>query len=256
MKRIGVFLFLFTCLLLSQPQKRSIIGIDENLGGQIPLGLRFTNEKGEKIALRQVINKPTILMFVYFECPGLCTPLMSEVASEVSSIGLKPGVDYKIVSVSFDPTETSDLAAGKKKNYVTAVKIPFPEDAWSFLVGDSASVATLTDVAGFRYKKENDEFIHGGALIMVSPTGKITRYLLGTDFLPFDIKMGLIEASAGKTSPTIAKMLKFCFKYDPEGRKYTLNVTRIAGSLIIFGACIFMLFVIRGKRKKVSENKV
>lgn len=212
MKRIFfliAYFLLITAVGNNAQSKKSAVGIDENLGGQIPLELQFTDDSGKQIKLGDIVNKPTIFMFVFFECKGLCTPLMGEVASQVDKLDLKPGTDYQIVSVSFAPEDNAELAAGKKVNYLNTIKREFPDSAWRFLTGDSASIAKLTDVVGFRYKKEGDQYIHAGALILVSPKGKITRYLLGTEFLPFDIKMAVIEASEGKATPTIAKVLNF-----------------------------------------------
>jgi protein SCO1/2 len=249
----GLFCF-FVALTVPDvhAQAKSMVGIDENLGGYLPMQSKVVDETGKTVLLKDIINKPTILMFVYFECPGLCTPLMSEIAAKVSKLDLEPGKDYQVVSLSFDPTETAPLAAGKKKNYLHAIGRPFPEDAWRFLTADSAVIKAITDSAGFRYKKEGDAYIHAGAIIMISPDGKITRYLLGTEFLPFDMKMGLIEAAEGRPTPTIAKVLQFCFKYDAQGRKYALNVTRVFGTIIILGAIAFVL-VLTLKKKKTND---
>ncbi len=255
------YLLLYTLLFISaglnaqanQPVK-SIVGIDEQLGEFIPGDLKFTDDRGSVLSTKEIFSKPTILMFVYFECPGLCTPLMSEVAEKVAKLELEPGKDYQIVSVSFDPNDSTALAARKKANYISTIKREFPESAWKFMTGDSNAIAQLTDAVGFRYKKEDDQYIHAGALIMVSGNGKITRYLLGTEFLPFDMKMALIEAAEGRATPTIAKVLKFCFKYDAAGKKYALNVTRIFGTFILLGAGMFLL-VLTMKKKKKPEIK-
>lgn len=256
MQRFFILMLLSSAILFGGEQvTKSIVGIDEQLGKTIPLGLQFTDEHGKKVELGSLIDKPTIFMFVYFECPGICTPLMSEVADEISKIGLKPGQDYRIIAVSFDHQETPELALKKKANYQNIASIEVPDNGWYFLTGDSNSIASLTDAVGYRFKKEGDEFIHAGGLVFVSPEGKITRYLLGTDFLPFDMKMAIMEASTGKVSPTIAKVLKFCFKYDPNGRTYVLNVTRIAGTIIIVLALGFVGFLVYAKRKNEVINK-
>ncbi len=248
-----LIVFAFSISAQNSGAKKSAVGIDENLGGYLPLETKFTNDNGELVTLKQVITKPTILLFVYFECPGLCTPLMNEVASQVSKIDLEPGIDYNIVAISMDHAENYNLAAKKKKNYIAQIKRAFPENAWTFLTGDSISIASTADSVGFRFKKEEDQFIHAGALIMISPEGKITRYLLGTEFLPFDIKMALIEAAEGKATPTIAKVLQFCFKYDAEGKKYVLQTTRIFGVITLLGAGIFV-FLITRKNKKIKKR--
>lgn len=227
------------------------VGIDEKLGSKLPLNTVLITDKGEHIKLGTIINKPTILLFVYYECPGLCTPLMSEVAAKINELDLIAGKDYQVVSVSIDHEEHYTLASKKKANYLNLIKKPMTDSSWYFLTGDSIAVNTLADAAGFKFIKEEDEFIHAGSLIMVSPSGVITRYLLGTSFLPFDIKMGILEASEGKITPTVAKMLKFCFSYDREAKTYVLNVTRIAGTGIIFLAVIFVIIIsIKTKKRK------
>lgn len=235
--------------------KKIEIGIDENLGSQIPLDLNFIDEDGKIVFLKNIVDKPTIFLFVYYECPGICTPLMSEVASIVNSINLAPGKDFQIVSLSFDFNEDYKLAARKKSNYLNIIKGEFPKYAWRFLTGDSTNIYSLTNSVGFMFKKEKDEFIHSGALIFVSPNGKITRYIPGTQFLPFDVKMAVLEASEGKVTPTIAKILKFCYKYDPEGKKYALNITRISGTGIIFFAIVFVIFfLVKPKKNKLQKE--
>ena len=227
------------------------VGIDEKLGATLPLNSKLVNEKGEYVAVEKLINKPTILMFVYYECPGICSPLMSEVAAKVNQIDLVPGKDYQIVCISIDHEEDYELASKKKTNYLNLIKKPFPDSAWHFLTGDSITVNKLADAAGFRFYRDGDEFVHAGTLIMVSPTGVITRYLLGTTFLPFDVKMGILEASEGKITPTVAKMLKFCFSYDREGRTYVLNITRIFGAGIILFAVVFVIIIsVKSKKRK------
>lgn len=248
---------LFVQAEASNEKKKIEVGIEENLGAYLPLDAKLTGEDGKPVVLKDIINKPTILLFVYFECTGLCSPLLSEVAAQVDNLDLVPGVDYNIVCVSFDPEDNAELAAAKKFNYLGTTKKKIDPAAWRFLTGDSATVKKLTDAAGFFYKKEGDEFIHAGTLIMVSPQGKITRYLLGTSFLPFDIKMALYEANEGKISPTIAlsKVMKFCFKYDAENKTYVLNITRMIGifMLIVIGAFVaFLLY--KPKKKEIVQN--
>lgn len=229
-------------------------GINEKLGKQLALESVFTDENNKQVTLKEVINKPTVLMFVYYNCPSLCNPLMAETASLVERVDLTPAKDYQLVCVSFDEEENSTVAAKKKQNILAAVQKQFPADGWRFLTGDKENILKLTNSAGFSFKKVNGQFAHASALILVSPTGKITRYLMGTTFLPFDLKMAIIEASEGKVSPTIANILKFCFNYDPEGRKYVLNVTRIAGGGILLVAVVLVVLLSVKPRKKMSKE--
>jgi protein SCO1 len=173
----------------------------------------------------------------------------------VDQMDLEPGKDFQIVTISFDHREKSDLAASKKESYLSSLHRKIDPAGWRWFTGDSVSIQRLTDSAGFYFKRDGENFIHAGALIVLSPTGKVTRYINGIQYLPFDVKMAVIEAAEGRTGPTIAKLLKFCYSYDPEGRTYALNVTRVSGVIIVVLVLIFVgVFVFRPK-KKIAERQ-
>ncbi|MCK9425768.1 MAG: SCO family protein [Ignavibacteriaceae bacterium] len=251
-----LFIFLFSSQLNfagNGEKSNTTAGINEKLGQKIALQSVLLDENGDQISMKQIINKPTVLMFVYYDCPSMCNPLMAEVASLIDRIDLAPAKDYQLVCLSIDETETSTIAAKKKQNILTAVQKQFPPDGWRFLTGDKENILKLTSSAGFSFKKEAGQIAHASALILVSPNGEITRYLMGTTFLPFDLKMAIIESSEGKVSPTVAKLLKFCFNYDPEGRKYVLNITRVAGGGILLIA-IVLVIVLSVKPRKTEKS--
>ena len=234
-------------------QQKIEIGIDEKIGQTIPLNLEFYDDKGYPVILKDIIKKPTILNFVYFRCPGICSPILTELTNIVNHLDMTIGKDYQIVTVSFDENEKPDLAEAKKENYLALLNKQIPDDSWKFLTGDSATIHQLTDAAGFMYKREGDQFLHAGAIIAVSPKGKIARNLYGTQYLPFDVKMALTEASEGRTGPTISKILAMCYSYNPEGRKYVFNVTRVAGGVILlFTAAVVVYFSVKPKKKAKS----
>jgi protein SCO1/2 len=233
---------------------RPLIGIGERLGEHIALNATFTDEQGQPVVLRDLVTKPTILTFVYYKCPGICTPLLTDLSKVLDKIDLEPGKDFRVVTISFDASETFDVAADKRGNYLGAMKRKIDPSAWRFLTGDSATIRRVTESAGFYFARQNDEWIHAGALIVLAPDGKVTRYIPGTQFLPFDVKMAVYEASDGKVSPTLARVMKFCFSYDPEGRTYALNVTRIAMVATLgFVALFAAVFLIR-PRKRVQHS--
>jgi protein SCO1/2 len=155
-----------------------------------------------------------------------------------------------VITVSFDSTDTPDLAAAKRTNYLKLLKRPFPPTAWRFLTGDEASTKALTNTVGFGFKKDRDAFIHPGALIVLSPQGKVTRYMYGITYLPADLKMAVGEAAGGLARPSIIKALSFCFSYDPQGRKYVVNFTRVAGLVTLVLAGAFAAFVLLPSRKR------
>ena len=230
------------------------VGIDEKLGSYIPLDLKFCNSDGDTVTLDQVINKPVLFALVYYECPGICSPLLTELAWVINKVDLKPIDDFEVVTLSFDHHETHEVAAKWKKSYFEGMNGEFPEEAWTFLTGDSVNIRKLTDAVGFYFKPDDEQFLHAATVIAISPDGKISRYLFGLSFNPFDIKMALLEAEAGKTNPTITKVLQFCFSYDPQGRSYVLNLTRIFGVLILGGVTVFLMVLVI-KKKKTNMKK-
>lgn len=229
------------------------VGITEHLDQYVPSDIMLTNQNGKLVNLKQLINKPTVLCFVYYRCPGICSPLMNGLAEVMASTGMALGKDYQAVTISFDSRETYDLGQKKRLNYLKKLKGQDPA-GWTFLTGDSANIAKATKALGFGFKLVNNEFMHEGALIMISPDGKITRYLKGISFVPFEFKLAVIEASQGKSSPTIIKVLKFCYSYDRKTEHYSLDVTRITATLtIIFAVSLLIYLLIRGRRKNANS---
>ncbi|MCX7880403.1 MAG: SCO family protein [Ignavibacteria bacterium] len=230
------------------------VGIVEKLGNQIPLDLVFKDESGNTVSLREIIKKPTLLMFVYYRCPGICSPLLSGVSEAVDWTDLTPGVDYQLLTISFDHTETSDKARKWKKNHLEGLEKKIDENAWKFLVGDSVSIRKLTDAVGFYFKPDGKgEYIHAGAIYSISTDGKIIRYLFGTQFNPFDFKMAILEAEKGIAMPTVNRILKFCYSFDPEGRRYVFNFTRVIGSIMLVALAIFAVILITSRKKEKRE---
>jgi protein SCO1 len=227
------------------------VGIGEKLGQNLPLDAEVYDESGNLVHLKSILNKPAIFTFVYYRCPGICTPLLNEVTKVVEKMDLELGIDYQIITLSFDAEETPELAADKKDSYLSSMKRKIDPNGWRFLTADSTNIYRLTNAAGFYFQKSGRDWIHAGALIVVSSQGKIARYLYGIQHLPFDVKMALMEAAEGKTGPTIAKVLKFCYVYDPDGKRYAFDVVRISGIAIVGLVAIFVVvFVIRKPKKK------
>ena len=231
------------------------LGVYEHLDEYISDDLIFTDELYNEINLKESIDKPTIISLVYYECPGICSPLLNGLAAALDKTDIEMGKDYQVYTISFSHAESPPLARKKKKTYQKLVSHGDTENSWKFFTGDSTTISRLLDDVGFKVKKEGKEYIHPGTLIVISPKGKITRYLYGsTYFMPFDIKMAVVEAASEKSGPTINKMLKFCFSYDPDGKKYVLNFTKISGSIILFIALVLLgTLVIRGRKKIKSQ---
>lgn len=226
----------------------------EHLGQVIPGDIVLRDEQDRPVTTAELIDKPTILMMVYYECPGICTPLLNEVADILGKSQLDPARQpFQLVAVSFQPDDTAETARLKQANYLKLVGRPLPTSTWRFLTAEQASIDRLTGAIGFRYKAAGKEFTHPSGLVIVAPDRKITRYLLGTEFLPFDFQMGVYEASRGTVMPTTARLMKMCFSYDPEGRTYVFNVVRVTAfvmlsSLVIFGT--FLYFTTRRRRDR------
>jgi protein SCO1/2 len=248
-----VTLLFFISIIAANNEKTIEVGIDEKLGQTIPLDVRFTDSDGKNILLSDIIDKPFLLTLVYYECPGICSPMLTEVAWVADRIDLVPGEDFKIITLSFDHHEGIEQSSKWKKNYLQSIKRNFPDSAWVFLTGDSLNIKKVTDAAGFYFKPVKEDFTHAFAMLAVSPKGKIARYIYGSDYNQFDVKMALLDAESGKSSPTVAKILQFCFSYDPEGRRYTLNITRIIGTVMLLAVGIFVtVLVFKGKKKSRS----
>lgn len=231
------------------------ISIVERLGAEVALDIPLRDENGQVGTLRQYVDKPTVLMFNYFRCPGICPVLINSVVDVVNRMDLAPGKDYRILAVSFDPTDSPGLAREKKANYLNQMRRPFSPDNWRFLTGNAENTKAVADSAGFKYRLRGDMYEHPGALIVLTPKGVVSRYIYGTSFVPADVAMAISEAGRGEVRPTISKMLSFCYTYDPAGRGYVFSVTRFIGAATLVVAAVFLFFVIKGRSKGRGEKE-
>ena len=232
------------------------IGVDEQLGNNIPLDVTFNDENGNPVKLGDLITGPTVLALVYYNCPGICNPLMFELTNVMNKSDLEPGYDYNVIAISINKFENSKNASEKKKEMLSGFDKDISPDSWRFLTGSIENIKAVTNAAGFYFKREGKELRHAGTLIFLDKNGKICRYLFpgytenhGYGILPFDFKMAVLETSESKVTPTVARFLRFCFSYDPEGNRYALNITRISGAAILLFVGIFLL-VMKLKPKK------
>jgi protein SCO1/2 len=267
-KRIWYFSLMFFCMILikgslyaslqnEQPQVPQEIGVIEKLGDFVPLDLKFRNSTGDSVVLKDIFQQPVVVSLVYFNCPGICSPLLGGVVDVLDRMDLKPGKDYKALTISFNPDDTPELALAKKKNYFKSFRRgPFPEDDWIWLTGDSTTIKTFTNAVGFKFKRVGQDYIHAGTLIVISREGKISRYLRGIEFQPFDLKMAITEASQGRVGPTISKVLLYCFSYDPAGKKYVFNFMKVFGTaflVFLMGFIAFLTYQTKYRRNKARE---
>ena len=225
------------------------IGIIEKLGDTIPMNLKFLNEASDTVTLGSLIDKPTILFFVYFDCPNLCSPLMDGVADVVSKVDMQLGKDYQVITISFNTKDTPEKAVEKKKNFVQKISKE-NQKYWIYLTGEQQNINAITEAVGYRYKAQGLDFAHASCIIALSPQGKITRYLYGLTFLPFDLKMALVEAQKGIARPTINRLLEYCFAYNPGSKTYTIQITRIIGAITLLIVAVVFGVLLSRKRKK------
>lgn len=232
------------------PELRNV-GIDPVLGRMIGLDETFTNEAGQSVRLGQYFNqdKPVVLILAYYECPMLCTLVLNNFAETLQKMDWTPGQQFEVVTVSFDPRETAQLAADKKQNYLAAYGRPGAAAGWHFLVGKEPAIKALTGQLGFKYyyDEKQKQFAHATGIFILTPRGKLSQCLYGIDFTPKDLRLALVEASEGKVGSALDKLFLFCYHYDPASRSYTLMATRVmqlGGTLtvLILGSVIGALF--------------
>ena len=258
MKRAVFFatvVLLSIALLLSVSAAPSVVGIDEHLGAFIPLDARFTAEDGARLTLRELVHTPVILSMVYYRCPNACDFLLTGIADVLKSLPAQPGKDFTVITISIDERETPADAQAAKRIGLESIEKPFPQDSWRFLTGDMKSIESVADAIGFRFVKNGEDFDHPLGLVILSPQGKLVRYVNGTEFLPADLKMSLLEASTGTIGPTISKVLRFCFRYDPTSHLLVFNALKVTGIATLLVAAGLVLYLVLSGRQRRLKGK-
>jgi protein SCO1/2 len=232
------------------------VGIDQKLNAQIPLELHFRDEFNQSVPLSRYFHgKPVLLALVYYRCPMLCTQILNGLESSLKAVSLNPGQDFEVVSVSFDPKDTAETAAGKRKSVLQRYGRPGTANGWHFLIGDDPEIRALTDAAGFhfRYDPVTGQFAHASAIMILTPEGRLSRYFYGVEYAPRDVRLGLVEASASKIGSPVDQILLFCFHYDPATGKYgamAMNMVRVAGALfVLLGGGVLLIVFRRDVRR-------
>jgi len=231
------------------------IGFDQNIDQQIPLDTTFRDETGATVRLADYFGKrPVVMVFAYFDCPMLCTQVIHGLSSALGVLSLRPGTDFEIVTVSFNPADTPAAAAAKKAVYLERYTQPGAAGAWHFLTGDPPSIERLTKAAGFRYAWDADtkQFAHPSGIIVLTPDGRLARYLFGIEYGPRDLRFGIVEASAGKVGSVVDSLLLYCYHYDPVMGRYGLVIMRairLAGAVTVLALGTFILVMIRRERR-------
>ncbi len=230
------------------------VGIDQNLNGQVPLELLFKDETGQTVRLGQYFRqKPVVLTLVYYECPMLCDMVLNGLTHSMEQITLNIGKDFDVVSVSFNPHETWQLAGAKKANYVEKYQRKGAAEGWHFLTGQEDAIKKLADAAGFHYKYDpvTKQFAHAAGIMVLTPEGRIARYFYGIEYKPRDFRLGLVEASRNKIGSPVDAIMLFCYHYDPMTGKYgpiISNVIRVFGSATVIALGMLLFVLIRRER--------
>jgi len=233
------------------------LGIEEKLGTMVPLDLKFIDEDSKSVTLKKLMDgKPTLITLNYFRCAGICTPQLNKLADALSRVKLAENIDYKVISVDFAENETYTLASRKKKNIIHSMNRPYVQDAWHFVIGENNSSGVLAEIVGFKYKAEkmpNGElgYIHPAMVVVLSPQGEITGYLMGINQLHADITMSIKEAKMGRTrKPILRKDSPFCFTKTPEADLMMNRMTRIIGVISVLLLLAFFFFYLRKNKKR------
>lgn len=230
------------------------VGIDQNLNAQIPLELNFKDETGQVVRLGQYFReKPVVLALVYYECPGLCDLVLNGLSHAMEQISLNVGSDYQVVTVSFNPKETWQLAGAKKANYIEKYQRSGAKEGWHFLTGQQDAITKLANTVGFHYNWDpvSNQFAHASGIMVLTPEGKIARYFYGIQYKPRDFRLGLVEASANKIGTPADQVLLFCYHYDPTTGKYGMaitQITRVLGTATVLALGAFVFVMLRRDR--------
>ena len=225
------------------------VGIQQNLNQQIPSDLAFTDDLGRHVRLKDYFGKrPLILNLVYYNCPMLCGEVLSGLTNSLRMMKFDVGKEFEVITVSFDPHETPEMAAAKKSEFLKRYERAGAEQGWHFLVGDQTSVDALTKAAGFQYQydQKTRQFAHATAIMILTPEGKIAQYYYGVEYPPKGLRLGLVEAGQGKIGNLVDQILLYCYHYDPAQGKYSaviLRVLRLAGvaTMLFLGSFIFLM---------------
>ncbi|HZD93015.1 MAG TPA: SCO family protein [Candidatus Sulfotelmatobacter sp.] len=235
-------------------QKPSIldqVGIDQRLNQQIPLDLAFVDDRGQPVQLQQYFgSKPVILMLVYYQCPMLCTQVLSGFTGAMNGIvRFNVGREFNVVTVSIDPRDTAQDAAAAKKRYLQRYRRPEAAQGWHFLTGKKEQIDVLAQAVGFRYAwdPEIKQYAHASGIMLLTPGGRMAQYYYGIEYAPRDIQLGLIEASKGKIGNVVDQVLLYCYHYDPRQGKYgaaIFNVLRLSAlaTVLVLGGFMLLMF--------------
>jgi protein SCO1/2 len=243
----------------TMPTALQNVGFEPPLNGPMPLDLSFRDETGRSVQLREYFGqKPVVLAFVYYNCPMLCDQVEQGVVGVLRMLSFNPGRDYEVVFVSFDSRETPEMAAEKKKKALVHFRRPETDSGWHFLTGSKESIEAAAKAANFRFSfdAKSSLFAHASGVLVLTPDGHISRYFYGVEYPGRDMRLGLVDASAGKIGTPIDHVLLYCYHYDPTAATYSasiLKIIRLGGVLTIL--CIVAGILISRRRETLAAAR-
>lgn len=224
------------------------VGVEEKLGAEVPASLELVAEDGRRVRLGDLLDRPTLLTLNYFRCAGICTPQLNGLTDALDRIQGEPG--FQVLTVSFDPRDTPAIAARKRDNYLHQLHRPWPAGSWRFLTGEAGATRALADAVGFRFQAQGEDFAHPAVVVVLGPPGRVSKYIYGISYLPAELQLAAREAARGGSSPSIAKVLSLCFRYDPSARKEVFSLTRACAAALVAGALGFLVWLaVKGRRR-------
>lgn len=240
-------------------------GVKEHLGDPVPPQISFTSHTGERVSLAQYFDgkRPVLLNFAYHRCPVLCSMVLKATIAGLQGIGWTVGKEFQVLTISIDPKETLSRTADKRKQVIEAYGRGEAEQGWHFLVGTKENIDRATAAVGFEYQydAEQDQYAHPSAIMLLTPQGRVARYLYGLEFSPHDLRVGLLEASEGRFITTVEQIILYCYHYDPKAGKYVLMATRVmqVGAIItmlVLGSFLSMFWARERRRARLdAEHK-
>ncbi len=238
------------------------VGFDQRVGAAIPRALPFRDDAGATVTLETYLarGKPVLLVPAYYQCPMLCTLVLNGVVRALRALPFDAGREFEVVVLSFDPRDTTELAAGKKASLLGEYRRANTEDGWHLLTGDETSIRAVTDAIGFRYAWDasQQQYAHASGLVVVTPGGRVSHYFYGVEFAPRDLRLAVVEASQERIGSVVDQLLLFCFHYDPVTGTYSklaLDAVRIGGVATLLFLAVFVTVMLRRERRRAAGRR-
>jgi protein SCO1/2 len=244
---------------VTAPPPAALQGVEvvEKLGDQVPLDLTFTDSSGQPLALSKILagDKPVVMSLVYYNCPMLCGLVLTGMTRSMRESGLTLGKDFRALTVSFDPHDTPADSLSRQRGYLESLGHPDDRAQWPFLVGQPAAIKALTQSVGFNYSYDapTKQFAHPAVLLVLTPQGKVSRYLYGVEYPSRDLRLALVEAGSGKVGTSVDRFLLTCYRYDAASRRYqpyVFGFIRIGGMLVFLSLAVLLGVLWRQERKR------